>query len=417
VGSRVHARREGKLGHERGFDRHELLEPLLGVVLGALFSRGIHEQSLVLDLLGDKLRVQRDQARVGPAFGQQREALAAPALDQGSQEQPIEQAALAGLRGAATQTLGVGIRACICELAAELAAAKEFIAKAALPSAGRALDQAQGKMPGPKGRVAVSELRDELALLRTLTAIVPTNAFADASNIYAVRLPAGDLVVAKVPNAADEKAESLTIKLRDGRQLSIRRSRIQSIKPVAPQEFRRIVMRELRARERELGKDPNPVEAFRTVVSFCLEYGMRVKAMTVLQAALRKPAGSVLVALFCEVEARRHRRTQARLAGIKEPNLLAALSIDRPEPVSVNEPSAPPPELTPSPSAPAPAPQARPQPKPIRDKPDVMEDSRWTKAGALYKRGIDIYRGSFSGSSKSVQNVSMPPARRSSSSP
>jgi len=289
------------------------------------------------------------------------------------------------------------------DIAAELAAAKEFIAKAALPSAGRALDQAQGKMPGPKGRVAVSELRDELALLRTLTAIVPTNAFADASNIYAVRLPAGDLVVAKVPNAADEKAESLTIKLRDGRQLSIRRSRIQSIKPVAPQEFRRIVMRELRARERELGKDPNPVEAFRTVVSFCLEYGMRVKAMTVLQAALRKPAGSVLVALFCEVEARRHRRTQARLAGIKEPNLLAALSIDRPEPVSVNEPSAPPPELTPSPSAPAPAPQARPQPKPIRDKPDVMEDSRWTKAGALYKRGIDIYRGSFSGSSKSVQ--------------
>jgi hypothetical protein len=251
----------------------------------------------------------------------------------------------------------------------------------------------------------------EVELYKSLMDVIAEHPFADGQDLYSVILPSGSPVTAKILN--DPKAERLTLKIRDGRQLTVQRKRLKKLAAINKASFKTQLVKELDFRTAELGRNPNPVEIYRTIVSYCLEYRLRTRAISYLKLALSKPSGSVLIDLFCDGDTRVFHRAQARMAGITDLAMLEQIDarapvFDEPEPRRSNPgPKAQQsdPEVAKTPD-PEPEVEVQPQanPKPRRKKRpnysnDLRAEPKWQKADAYYRKGITIYRQSLRGSS------------------
>lgn len=279
---------------------------------------------------------------------------------------------------------------------------------------------------GAQNYAHAQNARQELALVRSLTSIVPEHPFANGAQLFAVKLPSGNTVVAKVLSAP--KAERLSLLLQDGRQLGVARKRIQKLEALGQNDFQKILDGELKARKKELGKDPNPVEIYRTIVTYCLEYKMRKRAITALRGALSQPSGGVLIDLFCEQASHGFHRAQARMSGVTDLAMLdqiernaklkpsripdspdeQANTNDQPNNEPKPEPQ-PEPQNTPE-TGPNTEPQKTPEDKPVvARKPkskkknlNVLNEPLWKEADLIYRSGIREYRSSMRGSAKRV---------------
>ncbi|MDF1664192.1 MAG: hypothetical protein P1V97_20655 [Planctomycetota bacterium] len=252
----------------------------------------------------------------------------------------------------------------------------------------------------------------EIQLYKSLMEVIAEHPFADGKGLYEVILPSGNRVTAKV--LGNPKGDRITLKVRDGRQLSVSKKRLKKMDLITKSAFRSQVEEELGFRVAEIGEKQNPVELYRVVVSYCLEYRMKDKAFSYLKAALSKPNGSVLIDLFCDGDTRAYHRAQARMAGITD---LAMLDeIEEKSPVfekDLPEPDdTPPPERTPDREPEVKQPTETPKPrvkkpkKPYRPKrvsraKEMRAENAWKRADILYRQGLKEYRNSLRGTTAS----------------
>lgn len=345
-----------------------------------------------------------------------------------------------------TKTGGPGtaagaIKADYEDISADLARAESLLRPETFDEAERLLTELLERDAAPSSLEKARTLRGEVRLLRALTIIIPRHSFASGDDLEVVTLADGKDHLARVEDAGKEE---ITVKLQDGRSLRMRKARLRGRTPLAGAAFRERLERELKLRTEALGAEANPVEIYRTVVTWCLEFGLEDPAIKHLRAALRKPSAGVLVDLFCEGDVQVHRRTQAALAGLDQLAMLdrrrsfsrirraartpgsttddetgsttggASSTTDgRPSdkrPTTGGSEGRPTTggteqggDATTEPDAgpidePAPVPED-PRPKPRIDRTaDLQKEAKWVKADKLYQQGIRLYRTSFSGS-------------------
>lgn len=254
----------------------------------------------------------------------------------------------------------------------------------------------------------------EIQLYKSLMEVIAEHPFADGKGLYDVILPSGAEVTAKI--LGNPKGDRITLKIRDGRQLGVSKTRLKKLNLISKSDFQKQVEKELAYRVAELGEKQNPVELYRVVVSYCLEYRMRDKAFNYLKAALSKPNGSVLIDLFCDGDTRAYHRAQARMAGITDLAMLDAIE-DKSPVFEEREPepdNGPPPETKPEPTPEVKRPEkktkvrtpAKPRkrvykPKRVSRAKELRAEQSWKKADSLYRQGLKEYRNSLRGSTAS----------------
>lgn len=264
----------------------------------------------------------------------------------------------------------------------------------------------------------------EINLFKSLMEVIAEHPFADGKGLYEVVLPSGSRVTAKI--LGQPKGDRLTLKIRDGRQLAVSRKRLKKMSLISKSDFQKQCENELNYRIAEIGEKQNPVELYRVVVSYCLEYRMRDKAFAYLKAALSKPNGSVLIDLFCDGDTRAFHRAQARMAGVTDLAMLDAIEEKSPvfeerepkrdnntEPETSPDPD-PKPEAREETKQPTPTPKARPRkkykPKRVSRANELRGEAAWKKADSLYRQGLKEYRNSLRGT-KASQARSIAKAR------
>lgn len=238
---------------------------------------------------------------------------------------------------------------------------------------------------------------DKVRLFRELTEIVPRHQFVDGQDLYLLGLPKGESVIARIRGGTD--LPRLKMALRDGRRIDMKKSRLRTIEQLSKEAFLELTRREYEARLEKLGDDPRPVSLFRTVIAFCLEFGLREEAFKHLQQALKKPAGGILIDLFCESDLAALHRAHADFAGVSEIGMSEIVSSDEiGERERIFRDEAKTANLTES------GLQDRPQiATPKKKANPVLSDPFWKELDRFYLAGLRVYRRSLSADSDSEQ--------------